>query len=506
MKSKRFIMAAMAVATAAGTLAGCSGEKEVKQQGAQSDKPVRITIATPQVGEAPKNGSDVELAMEKYTKTELDFQWIPTAAFEDKKNIMIASNEMPKAFKITYNATSLNAIKNGLFWEIGPLLGQYKNLAGLDPAYYDNIKVDGKLYGLPLYRNIGRAGVVYRKDWFDELGLKQPVTLDDWYNILKVVAEKDPDKNNQNDTYGLFLEKGYNDAVSSGSFLTRLSVSQGGPNKWGLEGGKVVPEFMTKPYQDSLKFLRKAYQDKLINQDFSIVQAADADNKWNAGKVGIRANTVSTAAATSQDNLRKSVPNAIVDVEPYMGSMGNRVPAEPGNNGFYVFPKSSVKSEEELKQVLTFFDKMLDSEMSTLLTRGIEGRHFTKTADGKAEFKDLTVFNQEVKPYRDSLTTIDYETAGIGMPLKMNELQEKGFKVADGNMKQAVPNIALTLYSPTYIERGNELDTMIRDAQTKYIMGKIDDAGWTTELENWKKAGGSKVIEEFTAEHAKFAK
>ena len=65
--------------------------------------------------------------------------------------------------------------------------------------------------------------------------------------------------------------------------------------------------------------------------------------------------------------------------------------------------------------------------MSTLLTRGIEGKHFTKTDDGKAQFKDLTLFNLEVKPYRDSLPS--FEVTGTGLPLKLSDLQAKGWKV-----------------------------------------------------------------------------
>lgn len=503
---KGYMALLCSIALTTGTLAGCGNATDPKkdEKTAVDNTPLEVTIATPQVGEAPKKGSDIELAIEKYTNAKIDIQWIPDAAFEDKKNIMIASNEMPKAFKVKPNASTLNAIQSGLFWEIGPLLKDYKNLSELSPMYYDNIKVDGKLYGLPLYRDIGRAGIIYRKDFFGSLGLKTPVTLDDWYNMAKTVAEKDPDKNGQADTYGFFLDKNYNDPVLSSSFLTRLSVPNGAPNKWGVENGKIVAEFMTKPYFDSMKLLKKLYAEKLINQDFSIVQTADSDNKWNAGKVGIRVNTVATAAALSSDNVLKSTPSAVVDVVPFEGPNGLKVPAESGNNGFFLFPKSSVKTEAELKRLLSFFDKMLDAEMSTLLTRGIEGKHFTKTEDGKGQIKDLTTFNLEVKPYRDSLPS--FETAGKGLPLKQNELQAKGSKIAQDNLKSVVPNVALTFNSKTYAEKGGELDNMIRDAQTKYIMGKIDDAGWQAELDKWLKAGGDKVIAEYTAEYAKLKK
>ena len=41
------------------------------------------------------------------------------------------------------------------------------------------------------------------------------------------------------------------------------------------------------------------------------------------------------------------------------------------------------------------------------------------------------------------------------------------------------------------------LNTMIWDAQTKYIIGKLDDAGWQAEIDKWRKAGGDQLIKEY---------
>lgn len=42
---------------------------------------------------------------------------------------------------------------------------------------------------------------------------------------------------------------------------------------------------------------------------------------------------------------------------------------------------------------------------------------------------------------------------------------------------------------------------MIADAQTKYIMGKIDENGWKQEIENWANAGGTKIREEYAEDY-----
>ncbi|TVY10451.1 extracellular solute-binding protein [Paenibacillus cremeus] len=505
-RNQRILKPLCAAVLTTALLTACGAKEEAKTGSAaaedKSAAPLPISLVVQQVGEVPGKDSPIQQAMEKYTNTKLDFQWIPSAAFDDKINVMVASGELPKAMRLKWNASTLNSTRDGLFHEIGPLLKDYPNLSALNQMYYDNVKVDGKIYGLPLYRDIGRAGIVFRKDWMDKLGLKVPVTLDDWYNVSKEIATKDPDGNKQNDTYALFLDKSFT-GPGSANTMTRLAVSQGAPNKWGMINGKMTPDFMTKEYMDTLKLFRKLYAEKLINQDFSVAQTTDNDNKWNNGKLGLRIAVASTAEGYN-DLVKKSTPSAVTDVAPMTGPKGILLPGEPGNNGLYVFPKSSVKTEAELKRILKFFDQLLDAPMANLLARGIEGTHYEKADGGKVKWKDLTAFQKDVKPYRDMLPS--FEVGGKASPLQNPELTDKMWKIVDENLKYSVPNPALTLNSPTYTEKGAELDNMMIDSQTKYVMGKIDDAAWQAEVDKWMKAGGSKVIDEYTAEYNKLNK
>ncbi|UUZ83406.1 extracellular solute-binding protein [Paenibacillus sp. P26] len=454
-------------------------------------------MALRQTGDIPAAGNDVEQVIEKYTNIKLKIQWIPQAAFNDKINIMIASNDMPKIMKVNYVPAVINAIKADVFWEVGPYLKDYKNLAAQNPQYYDNIQVDGKVYGIPNYRDIGRAAVVYRKDWFDAMGLKPPTTMDEWYTVLKALATGDPDKNGKNDTYGTALFKGYNDGTRP--VLTRMAVSIGGVNRWGVENGKFTPEFMTPQFMEVLKLFRKLFEEKLINQDFPAVDVTEVDKMMYAGRVGMRLNV----SAQNGQGYQVQMPQAVWDVAPFQGPQGVRIAGEPGNFGFLAIPKSSVKTEAELKRVLGFLDKLMDEPMSTLQMRGIEGKHYAKVDGNKTEYKDFASFQREVKPYRDNLLNIEgYNVAD----LKDIPIAEKGTKLAREDLKYSVPNPALTLSSAIYSERGSELDQMMSDAETKYIMGKIDDAGFQAEIEKWRKAGGDTLIKEYEDAYAKFAK
>jgi putative aldouronate transport system substrate-binding protein len=470
---------------------------------ATAQAPLNLTIAISQVGDIPAKGNVVEQTIEKLTNTKLDIQWIPSTAYNDKINVMLASNEMPKLLRVVQGPTVVNAIESQLFWEVGPHLKDYKNLSAQNPQFFQNIAVEGKIYGVPLYRNMGRGAYVYRKDWMDALNLQLPKTMDDWYNVVKALTLNDPDKNGKNDTYGIVLNKKYNEGVAS--WLTRFAVMMGGVNKWSVDkDNNFTPEHETKEFMDVLNLFRKLYAEKLINQDFAVLDATEQEKLFDTGRAGIRF-AVATNGKSQQDRLSKTNPAAVVDVASFEGPQGIRISSEAGNNGFFVIPKSSVKTEAEMKRVLGFLDALMEPAASTLLLRGIEGTHFGNTADGRTEFigDGFNIFQREVKPYRDNLTVLE----GYNVkPLKDVPIGEKGTKMESDGIKYIVSNPALTLKSATLSERGQELDQLLMDAETKYIMGKIDEAGWKEEVSKWKKNGGDKLMAEYKESYAKLKK
>lgn len=506
-KRNKWIAAVGAVTVAAGVLAGCGGETPAQTAPAGDNKtaakedttPLELSVVIPQVGDIPAKGNVIEQEIEKYTNTKLNIQWVPSSTYDEKVNVMIAAGDLPKILRVNYIPTSISAMQSGQFWELGPYLKDYKNLSAQNQQYYENIKVDGKIYGIPQFREIGRNAIVYRKDLLDNLGLQVPKTIDEWYNVLKAMTLNDPDKNGKNDTYGLLLDKKYNDGTASS--LTRFAVTQGAPNRWGVDNnGKFTPEFVTQPFMDTLKLFRKLYAEKLINQDFPALDSTELEKQFESGRAGMKINSVATNATGLQDRIVKNIPSAVIDVTPWEGPQGIRIAGGTGNNGILVIPKSSVKTEAELKRILTFMDKLFDPPMSVLQKRGIEGTHYKKVDNGMVEWVDFTAFNREVKPYRDNF--LNFETYNVPV-VKDTPLGMKATKMEPDGLKYSVANPALNLTSQTYSERGRDLELMITDAETKYIVGKIDDAGWQAAVDAWRKAGGDKLIKEYEESYAK---
>jgi putative aldouronate transport system substrate-binding protein len=391
------------------------------------------------------------------------------------------------------NPAIIEAARAGLFWELGPYLKDYPNLKTLDDARLNNISIDGKVYGIFRWRAIARNGIILRKDWLDNLGLQEPKTIDELLNVFKAFTYNDPDKNGKNDTFGLSFDG------SSAQIFHLLSV-MGTSNTWEYKDGKMTPDFMSKPYMDTLKMLRQMYVDKVFNSDFPVVK--DRTVLVNQGKAGVYIGAYDDLNARFTD-LTKSNPNAKLDsVANVSGPNGIRVQGGTGYNSVFMIPKTSVKTEAELKQVLTFVDKLGDEKVQNLMTWGIEGKHY-KLENGKAVRIDEKVFTDEVYNNLFQLMVFDGSKALEG---NVDPSVAKFNKLIQDNEKYAVPNPALPLLSKTYMEKGKQLDQIITDARTKFILGELDEKGFEQAVANWQKNGGEQVMTEYKAEYEKTAK
>ncbi|WP_248926897.1 extracellular solute-binding protein [Paenibacillus hamazuiensis] len=495
-KMATVICTAMLATTA---LAGCSskdaGQANTGASGQDNGKlePLaKITImANLQAPEVPSD--NVKKVLEEKTGTKIEFQWVPDGSYDEKFQAAFATGSLPQAAYIK-NQTSFillrDAMKNGQFWEIGPYLKDYPNLSKLNPDVLKNTAVDGKIYSLYQERPLTRQGLIYRKDWADKLGLQAPKTTDDIYNMLKKFKEADLAGGGK--TIGLADR---NDLVY-GSFRT-LSMWFGTPNGWGVENGSLVPDFMTKGYMDTMKFIKKLRDEGLINQDFPVTSKTDQTNLMYTGRAGMYIGSMPDSESM-QDKTSKNVKEAQYDVVSAINGPDGKPAtwALPGYGTLVVFPKSAVKSEKELKQILAFYDKFLDPAVADLLKYGIEGTNYTKQ-DGKiVPSTDNKLYEKDVKAYQ-SIALAD--TTNVTPAKYTIPVREKAEKLALEANKYGISDPTYSLDSKTYNEKGARLQDIIKDATYKFMTGNLDEKGFQAAIKKWQDDGGAKIIEEYNA-------
>lgn len=452
-----------------------------------------ISILVP-LHHAETPDSAIEEKIEELIGVALDLQYVPASNYQDRMNTAFATDSMPDIANIPIEGNFKEAIRDGQFWEIESYLQEYKNLNKLKSEILDNMRVDGKLYSLYQGRPLSRQGIIYRKDWLDNLGLDTPQTTDEFYEMLKQFTENDPDGNGKDDTFGL-ADRG---DLAYGSFDTIASWFNT-PNKWGEKDGELLPAFMFPEYRETMKFIRELHQNGYINHDFPVTSKPDQQDMIKSGKAGAYIGCMCDVSSLHSDGVVIN-PHMELDVHHKIaGPHGEyQIWSIPGFNHPYFFPKSAVETEEELKGILHFMDKLMDPEIANILYWGMEGEHYS-VEDGKAvAIEDSGKLEREVIPYQ-TLEVGEPETNGRyegAFPLETRAKAEELFK---DNEQYLMEDPTVTLDSATYDMKGEELDTIITDATFNYIIGEIDDKGFDAEIEKWKSTGGDDVIKEYNA-------
>ncbi|MCE3203087.1 extracellular solute-binding protein [Paenibacillus sonchi] len=486
---------------AAPSNAGTSSGTDAATAAPEPEKPTEIKIMLPlNTTETPPD--TIKTEVEKLTNTKLTYQFYPADTYEEKLNSSFATGSLPQVTYLKNQTTFIQmkeSMKDGQFWEIGPLLSEFPNLNKLKPEILNNTKVDGKLYTLYIGRPLARQGIIYRKDWADKLGLQPPANVDELFAMAKAFTEQDPDGNGKKDTTGIVDR---NELVY-GAFKT-VSSWFGTPNSWGEKDGQLAPEFEFPQYYDTMDFFKKARDAGYMNQDFAATSKTDAVNMFVSGKAGMYIGGSMQDIDTLNKDLVKNYPDAVLDTHSMVAGPDGKFAQWmiPGYNNVVLFPKSAVKDEAELKNILAFFDKMMTPEVANLMYWGIEGTHYT-VVDGKAKpADDKELIEREVKGFKDSVIG-EAETNGMYQSLNVLPGRIHAEELLLENVKVGVADPTAALDSATYTSKGVELQQIISDATYKYIYGQIDKAGFEKEVQAWKERGGQKIIEEYNAVYKK---
>lgn len=544
MRKSYFITKTLALICAAvlflGIFSGCGASEQGSGQSASSASPAASTgsgqpapaaaerdklsiMVQINYSEAPNDSNEVEKMIEEFSNTDLKIIWVPVGNYNEKVNLAITSNDLPNAISILKikDPVFVNAARAGMFWDIKEKMPELKTLnANYNPDMLKNASIDGQLYGLPRARPLTRNGIILRKDWLKNVGLenKQPATLDDLYTIIKAFATQDPDKNGKNDTNGILVGV-ESDGKPQGCTLETLDVAFGGGNGWEQKDGKLIPTFTTDVHIKTLNYLKKLYDEKLMNQDFATVQPSQFYEILDKERAGFFFQTL-TDAHERLDNIVKVVQardpelaklqavdakaeifDTIYQIQSADGKI--RASTQDGFNGVWAFSKTSNKTDADLMKILSFFDKMDTPDGQAIIEWGKEGLHWSKKDGVPTMTGDSLVFSREVQPYWQLFCT-NRETDRSSIKGYVAPMYTKVYKEMGSLLPYAVFNPIVPLVSDTYSTNGAILDKIINDARSKYIMGVIDEAGWKAAVDQWRQQGGDKMIEEYTQQYQKY--
>lgn len=201
-----------------------------------------------------------------------DFTSVMGADLAEKRNLLLASGDYPEIFmKSSFTMTDLNKYgSQGLFLPLEDLIKEHApNLTKvLDErnAWKYLTSADGHIYSLPEIGRQDGALTTYwiNKKWMDNLGLEEPKSLDELYNVLKAFKEQDANGNGDPDDE---IPITATDVVKPDLLLPYFDINYDYPTKLAVIDDQLTYVPTSDVFKSYVEFITKLYQEGIMDKN-----------------------------------------------------------------------------------------------------------------------------------------------------------------------------------------------------------------------------------------------
>ncbi|NRF93803.1 extracellular solute-binding protein [Paenibacillus frigoriresistens] len=513
--NKKVIATMSCLSLIGSVMAGCSsksGTNATNATNAAAAPTIKIVVGDrnmPYVTSSANINEDKYVKkMRELSKTDVRIETINQGDYSKKLNLMFASGDLPDAIQAVNGITSPEfsaALNNGAFYELNDLIDKYapglKTKIKSDMWNSSLVSKDGKIYAIPREAPTPNNRIVYmRKDWMDKLGLQVPKTVDDYLNVLRAFRDKDPNGNGKADEIPFIGRKNFDFGYV---FFGSYDVS---PEGWKFVNNQLVPNFIRPEMKDALKLHQQMYQEKLIDNEIFVNTSTDwAAKIENTQRVGMWVHATEYPDKTATAYKKLTPPVEFINIPAPTGpdgKGGNLIGSEVDPLSTWVIPKTNKHPE----YVLKFLEWFLSDDAQTFLNYGLDGDDYT-VVNGK---KVPTPINTKADSDREQMHLQWLRWIG---PSNIHDQEfmksrENGQYVANA-MKIATSegrvNDGMDMPIPPTLVSKPELQFtgLWMETAAKIVTGHDPLDSFDKFVEDWKKRGGDKVIQEATEWYVK---
>lgn len=298
----------------------------------------------------------------------------------EKRNLTLASGDYPDIFmKSGFDATALYKYgSQGILIPLEDLIKEYApNLTKLldeRDAWKYLTSSDGHVYALPeIGRQEGALTTCWiNKRWMDNLGLEEPKSLDDLYNVLKAFKEQDANGNGDPDDEIPFTAT---DVVKPDLLMPYFDIAYDYGTKLAVVDGTLTYVPTSDIQKEYIAFVTKLYQEGIMDKN-AFTQAHDQQGA--IGQTGDVLGCFFDAGAfltVGRDN-----DDDYVALKPFTeGTYPLNTAVTPGTLAI-------TDSCENPEKIIAFFDQFYSEEGGIKALMGIEGETWRLRDDGDWEW------------------------------------------------------------------------------------------------------------------------
>lgn len=438
-------------------------------------------------------------------ETRLGVKWemdmTPQPNYGEKSAAYLAGGDLPDLFYINpgQNASQqYQALAQGAFLDLTPYvtgdaLQQFQNLKTFPQFMWDNLKFQGKIFGVPTPSGRASGQPHYRVDWAEKLGV-DPTNLEEVRKMMTAFTSGDPDGNGSADTWG-------QGRFNSGWWVWDNRITSQGfraPHNWRLnDDGTLTNTIETDEYRQAIEFQVQMFKDGSYHPDAASMTFDDSKNNFIAGSVGLHyeGTTSFYGAGTTGGQLAEAYPDARITNVPIIGVDGQPgvTHNNPGFFGYVAIPAKVGEDEErvlELLRILDYLASPFGSEEQLFLGNGLEGEHWEFNEDGAPVVNDKGRQDRSDLVYFMGSLNVLFYAADPQLGLEVQ-------RVLKDSVAVGIDDPTLVLFSQTNVDQGPILNQLGMDSITPIVTGRDSIDSLQAAIDAWKSQGGDQVRNEF---------
>ncbi|MDU0200483.1 MULTISPECIES: extracellular solute-binding protein [Paenibacillus] len=514
---KRTVAAAVSAVMLSSLVAGCtSGSKDMPVSGdgkkaEESKKPITFSwLAYDRPEGKVRQDWEIFKEIEAKTGVKVEFQVVSQEGLKEKKQIMIATNAVTDFIQVD----TLEGRQHGpdkVFLNLKDYMDKAPNMKAFFDKYPEAKAVatgaDGGIYTVPVIEGDAEGKgfnfIWYtRKDIMDKYGLKAPTSVEEFYQFLKTLKEKQPD------TYPLI-----NNAITgdTGLFTTFGRAFTGIHGFYNVDPATDKYAFAPyhKGYKDSLIFLNKLYNEKLLDPEFSMITQAQWEERILKGKSLVTFFWKADLETLMDKGRKAGIADYTLDAIPQFAANGIKN---------YQFSRSVVGATgraisakvKDKDRAVQFLDYLLSEEGSNYLSLGIEGKTYTKSNGVPVYNKDFgaspfTTLRKDWGVWYDMITLDNAKSRAVwesGLSDKskaINKLYEPVIIPAPKQIVKTSEELELEK------SKLNNLNKYLEQKLTEFVSGKtpINDKTWQEFIDQTKKLGADELLNMYNASYTR---
>jgi putative aldouronate transport system substrate-binding protein len=295
---------------------------------------------------------------------------------------MFAARNLPDWICLpSWNTDSTHGLNFGeavgaLFVDLTPYLSgdnikKYPNLAAIPTNAWQACVWGEKIYGLPVFPGgLYTNTLYYRKDILDSLGIKQPMSADELFNVGREIT-------NPNTKRWAF-----------GDLWTELKAPFGIPAglNWTTDDkGALIYQYETPQFIEALRWQQKAFAAGLVHPDDVAGDLSNAKQRFYSGQTVIYGDGVGAWDEAVKGQTPVNPKFNMQAFAPFTAS-GTGTPGYDIINGATIFSylnrKLSAGQIQELLRIANFLAAPFGSYEYTLVTFGDPAVDYTRSGDG----------------------------------------------------------------------------------------------------------------------------